>query len=194
MKILSAVVVSIFAVSCSGTAQTAKSRDVKDAKEDTATKEYVDIEVRGMTPAMLEGTWVLESGVPTVKRKIEELRAAQQDVKASQPNDAPSAPRITPEQKDNLHIPEKPSISFYGESKTFSGFTGCNKYAGRYTVEGKKLTLKNAAPSTKMECLGDYDENSFLQQLQKVTGYRANKNGLELLHGDDVVLVFQKKS
>jgi heat shock protein HslJ len=101
---------------------------------------------------------------------------------------------ITPPQGTNYHIPERPSLSFYGENETFSGFTGCNKISGRYTMSGKNsISFQNASASTKMVCIGDYDENAFLDALRSVNSFRANNGRLELMDGEKVVLAFAKK-
>lgn len=102
--------------------------------------------------------------------------------------------KITPPQGSNYHIPAKPSISFFGANETFSGFTGCNRFSGRYAVAGKdSISLQSAAASTKMVCLGDYDEDAFLNTLRRVNTFKAENGKLELLEGDKVILVFSKK-
>lgn len=103
--------------------------------------------------------------------------------------------RITPPQGATYHIPAKPGINFYGSNETFSGFTGCNKYSGRYTVKGKDtISLQSTAASTKMVCIGDYDEEAFLQALKRVNSFKAVNGQLELLEGNKVLLVFSRKS
>lgn len=102
--------------------------------------------------------------------------------------------KITPPQGPNYHIPAKPAISFYGANETFSGFTGCNRFSGRYSVAGKDtINLQSAAASTKMVCIGDYDENAFLSTLKRVNSFKAVNGHLQLLSGNQVVLVFSKK-
>jgi heat shock protein HslJ len=101
---------------------------------------------------------------------------------------------ITPPQGTNYHIPARPSLSFYGSNETFSGFTGCNKISGRYLMSGKNsISFQNASASTKMVCIGDYDENAFLDALHRVNSFRATNGKLELMDGANVVLVFDKK-
>lgn len=101
---------------------------------------------------------------------------------------------ITPPQGSNYHIPAKPGISFFGANETFSGFTGCNKFSGRYRVAGKDtISLQSAAASTKMVCLGDYDEQEFLNTLKRVNSFKSINGQLELLEGKKVLLVFSKK-
>lgn len=106
----------------------------------------------------------------------------------------PAGNKITPPQGSNYHIPAKPSINFFGANETFSGFTGCNKFSGRYTMSGKDtISLRSAAASTKMVCLGDYDEVDFLNTLRRVNSFRTVNDRLELLNGNEVLLVFLRK-
>lgn len=163
------------------------------AQQDTATvvdTVYVPIEGRGETPAVLEGTWVLKSGI---KMKKESETEAASIVETKSEEGQKSGKRITQQQSDNLHYPDKPGISFYAQNETFTGFTGCNKFSGRYEAKGSKLSITTGA-STKMECIGQYEEKEFMSKLQKVNNYKVDGGRLELLHGDDVVLVFGRKS
>jgi heat shock protein HslJ len=106
----------------------------------------------------------------------------------------PAGNKITPPQGSNYHIPARPSINFFGANETFSGFTGCNKFSGRYSISGKDtISLQSAAASTKMVCIGDYDEVTFLNTLRRANSYRAVNGRLELLNGNEVLLVFNRK-
>lgn len=101
--------------------------------------------------------------------------------------------RITPPQGSSYHIPQRPSINFFGSNETFSGFTGCNKFSGRYVIsDSNSVSLKSATASTKMVCIGDYDEGAFLNTLHRVTAFKSNSGQLQLLEGDNVILVFRK--
>lgn len=101
--------------------------------------------------------------------------------------------RITPAQSANFHIPERPSINFYGSNETFSGFTGCNKFSGRYILSGtNSISLENATASTKMVCIGDYDETAYLNTLHRVNSFKGTNDQLQLMEGDSVLLVFLK--
>lgn len=101
--------------------------------------------------------------------------------------------QVTPPQGSKMHRPESPSISFFGLNQTFSGFTGCNKYSGRYNINGSRITFRDAAASTKMVCIGEANEGAFLDALKNVNAYKTSNGQLELMNGDDVLLVFQKK-
>lgn len=189
----------------------------KKGSADTVASEYVPIEGRSKNgvPKELQGTWVLSAGIPKTKPavKVDDKKYTPgseisrdsvttttdvngQTVTTTEVNIervATPIKQITPPQKDNMHKAARPSISFYGENETFSGFTGCNKYSGRYKLSGNKLLLLNGAASTKMVCMGDYDEQTFLRALTRVNSFRSNNGTLELMDGGDVVLTFSRK-
>jgi heat shock protein HslJ len=104
--------------------------------------------------------------------------------------------RITPPQSanPNMHVAEAPSLRFFGSNETVSGFTGCNKFSGRFTQRGSNsISFQNVNPSTKMVCIGGYDENAFMNLLRRVNSFRSTNSQLELMDGNDVILVFSKK-
>ncbi|WP_207493352.1 META domain-containing protein [Aridibaculum aurantiacum] len=109
-------------------------------------------------------------------------------------NKQSSETRITPPQGSSFHTPEAPSLNLFGSNETFSGFTGCNKIAGRYTLKSNNgITFRHSAPSTRMACIGDYDEKAFLQSLQRVNKYKSTGTELQLLDGEEVLFVFSRK-
>ena len=109
-------------------------------------------------------------------------------------NSQDSMRRITPQQGSSLHVPQKPSINLFGSNETFSGFTGCNKIAGRYTLGAdNSITFRHSAPSTRMVCIGDYDETVFINTLKRVNKYKSNGSELKLLEGDNLLFVFARK-
>ena len=174
----------------------------------------------GVSPD-IQGLWVLETmdGV-AVKgddgKKLDSIAAAKKTAQSRKDSitysrnsngvqqvitevvldqDGNTKPKITPPQGSNYHIPEKPTISFYGSNETFSGFTGCNRFSGRYEMpDSNSLSLKAATPSTKMVCLGDYDENKFIDYLHRVTKFKGTDERLELMDGDKVIMTFTRKS
>lgn len=178
--------------------------------------EYIPVEGRvDGIPKALQGKWLLSSGIKTAKPNID-LGTKKQAPGSEIRRDSVTTTsivdgetrtitevniermgtpekQITPAQKSKLHKAEIPSISFYGLNETFSGFTGCNKYSGRYKISGNKITLLNGAASTKMVCIGEYDEQEFLNSLQRVNIFRVNNERLELIDGTDVVLTFSRK-
>ncbi|MCW3111568.1 MAG: lipase [Segetibacter sp.] len=192
------------------------SQSVKETT-DTVSSEYIPVEGRSETgvPKELQGTWVLTSGIKKTKPNIDlgnkklapgtETRRdsvtrtttvngeTRTTTEVNIERIATPEKQITPPQKDNMHKAERPSISFYGLNETFSGFTGCNKYSGRYKITGNKIILLDGAASTKMVCIGEYDEKDFLNTLKKVNSFRTNNGKLELMDGNDVLLAFSRK-
>jgi putative lipoprotein len=76
-------------------------------------------------------------------------------------------------------------------TKTASGFAGCNQFTGEYTLEGKKLSLKNVA-STRMFCQETMaTETRFLQILQVVDEFKVKEHELFLSKGDQQLAKFQ---
>ncbi|MDB5190699.1 MAG: hypothetical protein JWQ96_262, partial [Segetibacter sp.] len=121
---------------------------------------FIPIEGRAQTPANLAGSWVLTSGLKAknkekakefyekkpepgteTRRDTKTTTAANGETTTEVEYDIIAKPvkQITPRQKSKMHKPEKPSINFFGLNQTFSGFTGCNKISGRYTLSGNKM-------------------------------------------------------
>ena len=185
--------------------------------DDTVDTAYIPVEGHSKTglPKELQGSWILISGikksVPAVDLTNKKLIPGTETRRDSATTTttingvthttteveiqriATTEKQITPLQKSKMHQAEKPGISFYGLNETFSGFTGCNKYSGRYSIHGNRITLRGASASTKMVCLGEYDEKDFLSTLKSVNAYRSNNGKLELLNGSQVLLVFARK-
>jgi heat shock protein HslJ len=68
--------------------------------------------------------------------------------------------------------------------KRVSGSGGCNRIAGRYKLEGDRLTFGKVA-ATMMACpQGMETERNFVAALQKVSSARINQQQLELLDAD----------
>ena len=214
MKKVALVVTAVLLMSYAGSAQ---KKDKKSNTDTAIGSEYIPVEGRSKNgvPKELQGTWVLVSGLQKTKPPVDleprkvapgsEIRrdsvtttttvngVTRTTTEVDIERMGTPEKQITPAQKDNMHKADKPSISFYGSDETFSGFTGCNKYAGRYTLSGKKLILLNGAASTKMVCMGEYNEQDYLNSLKRVNTFRANNGMLELMDGNDVVLTFAKK-
>jgi heat shock protein HslJ len=166
-------------------------------------------------PKELQGTWVLASGIQRSKPSVDmgtkklapgtEIRRdsvtrstivngeTRTTTEVNIERMATPVKQITPSQKEMMHKVEKPSISFFGANETFSGFTGCNKYSGRYKITGSKILLLDGAASTRMVCLGEYDEQAYLDSLKRINTFRADNGRLELMNGNNVVLTFVKK-
>lgn len=109
--------------------------------------------------------------------------------------DRTPTPRISPPQGTDYHVPDKPSIRFYGSNETFSGYTGCNKFSGRYVLtDSNAINLKTAAPSTRTPCLGDYNEDDFINTLHRVSKFKGENGKLQFMEGGTVILVFTKRT
>ena len=83
------------------------------------------------------------------------------------------------------------SILFSKDNSHFAGFSGCNRYFGKFEVKKEDLRLMDIG-STKMAS-PDNDmsfENNYLNNLNKVTNYSINEDTLFLKNKDRVVLVF----
>ncbi len=60
--------------------------------------------------------------------------------------------------------------------------------------DSTSLELKTANPSTKMVCLGDWDETVFINALHRVNKYKGNESTLELMEGSNTIMTFRRKS
>lgn len=178
----------------------------------------ISVDVRKQVDQSLEGKWILESimGVPLPESKIDtsafnrktvaeerrdtvettETRGGRtrtvRNITIQKPQS--NEQRITPPQGANYHIPEPPSINFYGSNETFSGFTGCNKFAGRYQrFDSIGIRLNNAEASTKMVCIGSYNEEDYLQKLRRTTRFETANGRLKLYEGETELLAFRRE-
>lgn len=88
----------------------------------------------------------------------------------------------------------KVSILFSKDNSHFAGFSGCNRYFGKYETKKENLKLMDIG-STRMAC-PESDmrfENTYLSNLIKITNYSINEDTLFLKNKDRVVLVFIAK-
>ena len=73
-----------------------------------------------------------------------------------------------------------------------SGFAGCNRFSGHYTLTGAALTFGPLA-LTRMACAtGDDLERSYTAALEQTTNLRVTSNGLELRADSLVVAKFAR--
>ncbi len=94
-------------------------------------------------------------------------------------------PIVTSNESKKLHLLLDP------ESKKASGFSGCNQFTGRYTLQGKKLSMINLA-STRMFCQETMEiETRMLQVLQEVDEFQVTEHELFLIKGDKKLASFQ---
>lgn len=98
-----------------------------------------------------------------------------------------SKPKLT--ETDN-----KITILFSKNNSHFAGYSGCNRYSGKFNMKKENLTIENVI-STKMACpdLNMSFENSYLNALNKVTNYNIIEDTLFLIKGDRPVLIFIAK-
>ncbi len=70
------------------------------------------------------------------------------------------------------------------------GFSGCNKFFGQYSVDGKTDEFKfSPLMSTQMACSDqEFNENEFLGALSKTSKYKVNGQKLSFITAEDKVL------
>jgi len=86
-------------------------------------------------------------------------------------------------------IPEGLIISIEENSDKFTGFSGCNRFFGKYTLEGNNIKFSNVA-STKKFCQKEINniENQFLKALNMVNTFTLSDNIIFLLENDITLL------
>jgi heat shock protein HslJ len=73
-----------------------------------------------------------------------------------------------------------------------AGTTGCNRFAGTFTADTINLKFSQNRVTTKMACPG-YDEQVFLNAMDRVNRYRLVESQLELMQNEEIVMIFAKK-
>lgn len=89
--------------------------------------------------------------------------------------------------------PEDPSqyVAQFTEEKTFSSTTGCNNFAGSYTINGNSFSFGPIA-ATKRACLVPTLESEYGEMLSKVVSYRIEGDLLVfLLSGRSGTMTFR---
>jgi heat shock protein HslJ len=92
----------------------------------------------------------------------------------------------------SISLPEdsRPNITFSQDGRV-TGFSGCNRFFGGYTVFGSELRFSQLG-STKMACLGEGGEieSRLLSALSMVRTYRAKPDELHLIteQGSELIL------
>ena len=88
----------------------------------------------------------------------------------------------------NKNLPENIHLSFDDTKNTVSGFAGCNRFSGNYSIDGKTLKF-GPIVSTKMYCKRFMDiENHVLKALENTNSYHLVNSKLTL-QSDDFVLI-----
>ncbi|WP_452227359.1 META domain-containing protein [Lacinutrix cladophorae] len=81
---------------------------------------------------------------------------------------------------DNTDLPKDMHINFDEATNRVSGFAGCNRFSGEYTITNNTLKI-GPLVSTKMHCKRFMDvENQLLKALEKTTSYSIANNTLTL--------------
>lgn len=75
-----------------------------------------------------------------------------------------------------------PTLMFNVQRHTFAGFNGCNRIAGRFTLQGNTLGFGGHIITTKMFCQG-YNEKQFMENLVKTNAYKIEDGILVLMDG-----------
>lgn len=80
-------------------------------------------------------------------------------------------------------------IRFEEKENDFTGFTGCNRLNGHYTLTEQQLQLSDIG-TTRMACADMQMENKMLEVLGRVDSYRIAGDVLTLYAGDQAVATF----
>lgn len=70
-----------------------------------------------------------------------------------------------------------------GQVNRVSGNTGCNELSGAFVLSGERGIRFSPLATTRMACLGDYNESAFLSVLQKATEWRISDKDMFLYEG-----------
>jgi heat shock protein HslJ len=82
-----------------------------------------------------------------------------------------------------------PDINFDASANRVSGFSGCNRFNGSYTIDGNNITFGPLA-STKMMCREEANtiEHNMFDTLSQVNSFSLQNNVLTLFKDKDVLL------
>lgn len=83
-------------------------------------------------------------------------------------------------------------LQFDKAANRISGTTGCNRFTGGYTADTANLSFSQNRALTKMAC-PEYDEQLFLNAMDKVNRYRLIEGQLELMQDKDILFIFARK-
>jgi heat shock protein HslJ len=92
---------------------------------------------------------------------------------------------------DQKFSSRKAELNFETESGRVSGSTGCNRFSGSYSTDGRNFSFGKDMALTKMACPG-YDEQEFIETLHQVNRYLIHENRLQLLRNSEVLMVFTR--
>ncbi|MDD6209602.1 MAG: META domain-containing protein [Bacteroidales bacterium] len=96
---------------------------------------------------------------------------------------------------DRIEIEENPFIEFDIKENKIHGRTGCNIMNGTFTLStDNPCAIAFPPAATTMMACPDMDvENSYLQTLLKVAAFQINDSNLQLLDGNNNVVMELKK-
>ena len=96
---------------------------------------------------------------------------------------------------DNKTPPESLTIKFDTITNGVSGFSGCNRFFGSYTIENSAIKFEKMA-STRMLCeeMANQIEMEFLQSLEKITYFSFENNTLKLFTDKKVLIEANQKN
>lgn len=78
-----------------------------------------------------------------------------------------------------------------GQVNTVTGFTGCNRLSGSFTINGNYEIKFSPLAVTKMACLNDDNtESLFLPAIQQANRWQVNSNVLKFFNGQTEVASF----
>jgi heat shock protein HslJ len=86
----------------------------------------------------------------------------------------------------------RPTLQFSDTSERVTGTTGCNHLSGSYRLEKESFQFGNNMITTKMACPG-YNENIFLNAVQKINRYEMKEDQLRFYSDSNLVMAFAKK-
>lgn len=83
-----------------------------------------------------------------------------------------------------------PYLEFDKEEMRVSGFSGCNRLMGGFTVAEENGISLDKLASTKMACMGVDKESEFLAALDKADHFKVKDESLELHSGKTKLMTF----
>lgn len=85
-----------------------------------------------------------------------------------------------------------PTLYFTDSNKSVGGYSGCNSFGAKYTINQEKLTIGDVI-ATQMSCLNHMNtEEKVYQGLQKTDNFKIVNGLLQLRQGSMVLLEYRK--
>lgn len=93
----------------------------------------------------------------------------------------------------NIDLPETLTLKFDKDTKTVSGFTGCNNFFGSFSLENNNLSFSKMGSTRKM-CFGDANkiEAKTLELLSKINTFSFKDNVLILKENENILIKAKK--